>query len=143
MQPPNKDTQLCPFSKPILGQWCACEYSRVADRCSGKMICTQADTRRKTCLQLVYLLKENARFILNLNDTDTQINHAQAMKIKCGGILGMQRMLKPGPDETPSIVDIIVRASEQHGDLDHFPYGEIVRDISIFNHRKPKREERH
>lgn len=140
MQIPDEDKQLCPFSKPILGQWCACEYARVADRCSGKMTCTQANERRDTCLQLVQLLKANARFTLNLSDTDAQINHAQAMKIKCGGILGMQRKLMPDSDETPSIVNIINQAQEQFGSIDAFPYGEIIRDISSFSHRRPNRE---
>lgn len=139
----DEETQLCPFSKPILGQWCECAYSRVADRCSGKMVCTQAGERRDTCMQLVQLLKENARFTLNLSDTDTQINHAQAMKIKCGGILGMQRILNPNTGTTtPSIIDIIDRAGDQYGNIAKFPYGEIIRDISAFSHRKTKREKK-
>jgi len=140
MRAPDEETQLCPFSKPILGQWCECEYSRVADRCSGKMICTQAEERRETCLQLVQLLKKNARFTLNLSDTDTQISHAQAMKIKCGGVLGMQRILKPASNQVPSIVDIIDQTRERYGSIDTFPYGEIIRDITGFSHRKLKRD---
>jgi hypothetical protein len=140
MHPSNGDTQLCPFSKPILGQWCACEYARVGDRCSGKMVCTQADERRETCLQLVQLLKKNTRFTLNLSDTDTQINHAQAMKIKCGGLLGMQRILKTNSEDRPSIVDVINQAKERYGSIESFPFGEIIRDISSFSHRKSKRE---
>jgi hypothetical protein len=104
------------------------------------MTCTQAIERRDTCLQLVQLLKENARFTLNLSDTDARMNHAQAMKIKCGGIQGMQRMLIPGSGKAPSIVDIIDQAREQYGSIDTFPYGEIIRDISSFSHRKAKRE---
>lgn len=136
----DEDTQLCPFSKPILGQWCACAYSRVADRCSGKMVCTQVDERRDTCLQLVQLLKENARFTLNLSNTDAQINHAQAMKIKCGGILGMQRILESDSEASPSIVDIIEQAQKRFGSIDAFPYGDIIRDISGFSHRKARRK---
>jgi hypothetical protein len=142
MQEPDEDQHLCPFSKPILGQWCACEYALVADRCSGKMLCAEPVERRDTCLHLVQLLKANARFTLNLSDTDAQINHAQAMKIKCGGILGMQRILTPGSKATPSIVDIIDQARGQYGNITDFPYGEIIRDISSFNHRKAKKEKK-
>lgn len=104
------------------------------------MVCTQVDERRDTCLQLVQLLKENARFTLNLSNTDAQINHAQAMKIKCGGILGMQRILESDSEASPSIVDIIEQAQKRFGSIDAFPYGDIIRDISGFSHRKARRK---
>lgn len=135
----NDDSLLCPFSKAILGQWCRCDFARLAERCSGKMICAHPGDHLATCLHLTALLKKNARFSLNLSNTDDQISHAQAMKIKCGGLQGMQRILEPGAEGIPSIVALVARAREDYGNLEEFPYGKIIRDIAGFNHRKGKR----
>lgn len=135
----DDDQRLCPFSKPILGQWCACNHARVNDRCSGKMWCSRAEERRDDCLQLYQLLRQKARFTLNIRDTESEISHALAMKIKCGGLLGMQRLLEPDSEKRPDIVSIIDLTKHQYGDVQDFPYGNIVRDIAAFSHRKSKR----
>jgi hypothetical protein len=138
----DEDITLCPFSKPILGHWCQCRFAQLAERCSGKMTCTHPSGHQETCLHLTELLKKNARFSLSLSNTDDQISHAQAMKIKCGGLLGMQRILEPGTDAPPSVVDIIATARERYGSLEDFPFGEIIRDIAGFNHRSRKGDKR-
>jgi hypothetical protein len=138
----SEDSQLCPFSKPILGQWCRCDFARLEDRCSGKMICAHPGEHRATCLHLTELLKKNARFSLNLSNTDNQISHAQAMKIKCGGLLGMQRILETDTQHPPSVVGIVAEVRERYGSLEDFPFGEIIRDIAGFSHRNKKSNKR-
>lgn len=48
----NSRTQLCPFSKPILGKWCSCPHAKLTERCSGKMACTRLDDLYDSCLEL-------------------------------------------------------------------------------------------
>jgi len=60
-----KDT-LCPFSKPIIGNWCQCKLANLEERCAGKMICKQSDEHLATCHELVNIFKEKSRFVLAL-----------------------------------------------------------------------------
>jgi hypothetical protein len=139
--PDNPDKDLCPFSKPILGDWCQCPHAQVMDRCSGKMSCTSRNNLRKDCLRLVELLRNNASFVLGISGVKTQLTHSQYMKIKCGGIQGMQRVLEGrNARDLPMITEIIADARDLYGNLEHFPYAEIVGDIQSFSHRKPSRK---
>ena len=128
---------LCPFSKPIIGRWCQCEFANLDERCAGKMTCLQSEKYIEDCYGLVDIFKERSRFILSLSNNDNELTHMQLMKIRCGGMLGMQRVLS-NSDKVPDVIDIIQLARQQYGDISDFPFNEIVRDIQMFTHRNKK-----
>ena len=130
-----QDEQLCPFSKPLIGHWCQCEHAVLSDRCSGKMICKQADQYRSACVNLVDAFKHNSKFVLGISSDDVQLTHTQLMKIRCGGLMGMQRLFNQIGDQPPTVLELINQAEQQFGDIENFPFQEIVRDIKAFNHR--------
>lgn len=138
----SNEEKLCPFSKPIIGKWCCCQYAKLSDRCAGKMRCRHPANHLDNCHQLVAQLETNARFILGVSNKDSLLTHQQYMKIKCGGMEGMQRVLKPGSEELPDVIDIFVHIMKKYGSLTDFPYGEIVRDISHFSHRKAVKKDK-
>jgi len=134
------DHGLCPFSKPIIGQWCRCQHAILAERCSGKMACGKTAEYRAGCVELVSMFKQQSRFVLGLASDQAQLTHAQSMKIRCGGLLGMQRVLQLSASDRPDVIDMITGAAQQFGQLSAFPFNEIVRDISRFSHRKKLRQ---
>lgn len=134
------EENLCPFSKPIIGQWCQCKHARLLERCSGKMLCLNHDVNREACHGLVDRMVEQSRFILGLSDTRGELPHTHLMKVRCGGILGMQRVLQITPDQPPAVVDIIDKARMQYGAVEDFPFNEIVQDIKGFSHRNKSRD---
>ena len=67
---------LCPFSKPIIGGWCQCQYANLDERCAGKMSCLQADQYIAGCYDLVDIFKEQSRFILGLGANENELTHA-------------------------------------------------------------------
>ena len=129
------ESSLCPFSKPIIGQWCRCQNAILAERCSGKMICSKAEDYRPSCVELVDLFKRHSRFVLGLADDTVPLTHSQSMKVRCGGLLGMQRLLQSKRD-VPSVAGLISAAEKKYGKLAAFPFSDIVRDINSFSHRK-------
>ncbi len=129
---------LCPFSKPIIGRWCRCEHARVSDRCAGKLVCTRAGLYRERCVALAAVLRERARFVLGIGAAEAVLTHAQSMKIRCGGLLGMQRVLALAPDKPPAVLGVMDAVEERYGSLDAFPFNEIVQDIRAFSHRRKR-----
>ena len=129
------DPLLCPFSKPIIGHWCACPHARLAERCSGKMACDNAADLRPDCIELVSLLRRHSRFVLGLAEDISPLSHAQSMKIRCGGLLGMQRVLQASAEKLPSVPELIAESRRRYGQLSAFPCNEIARDIREFSHR--------
>jgi len=129
---------LCPFSKPIIGRWCRCPFAKLSDRCAGKMVCIRAGECLPGCTHLLDVLKDRSRFILHSHNEDAQLTHAQLMKIRCGGLQGMQRVLELPDDKPPAVLEVIEAANARYGDVDRFPFNEIVQDIQAFSHRRKR-----
>jgi len=129
------DALLCPFSKPIIGNGCRCEHALLSERCSGKMVCGQAGRYLRQCRSLVAALKQASRFVLGLGVEEAELTHAQTMKIRCGGLLGMHRVLELGPAE-PEVTTVLAAAESRYGELSRFPFSDIGADIQAFSHRK-------
>ena len=80
--------------------------------------------------------RKNSRFIIGVTDRIKPLTHQKKMKIKCVGILGMNRVLKNLDEGCPSILRVISEVKEQSMSFDAFSYGLIVRDISTLSVRK-------
>lgn len=130
------NTELCPFSKAILGKWCYCPHAKLAERCSGKMSCTRADDLKQSCHELDQAFKTNTRFILGVVNENDELTHAQLMKIRCGGLAGMKRVLGIDAAQALNVRDVIDKLTIGYGSIENFPYNEIVQDIKNFKHRK-------
>jgi len=129
---------LCPFSKPIIGNWCQCHHANLDERCAGKMTCLKAGEYLTDCYELVELFKEKSRFVLGLSPHNEELTHMQLMKIRCGGLIGMQKILQHKTSDAPDVLEIMHKAKQTYGSLDKFPFSEIVREIKTFTHRKRK-----
>lgn len=129
---------LCPFSKPIIGNWCKCQYANLDERCAGKMTCLKSGQYLAGCYDLVYVLKEQSRFILGISQPEQELTHMQLMKIRCGGLIGMQRVISGQLDSPPDVLNVMHQAEIMYGDVLAFPFNEVVRDIKEFSHRKKR-----
>lgn len=129
------DEDLCPFSRVIVGKWLPCPHARLLERPSGKLRCSRADDYRDSCLNLDAVLKENSRFALGIRNLDQALTHAQLMKIRCGGLLGMQRVMKQSGDECIDIVSLVQAILTHYGVFENFPFSEILNDIRQFRFR--------
>ncbi|MCW8933589.1 MAG: hypothetical protein OQK98_02585 [Gammaproteobacteria bacterium] len=127
---------LCPFSKPIIGSWCKCQYANLDERCAGKMTCLKSDQYLAGCYELVDVLKKQSCFILGISKPDQELTHMQLMKIRCGGLIGMQRVISAQPDTIPDVLNVMQQAEIMYGNVLDFPFNEVVRDIKEFSHRK-------
>ena len=134
----NNKQKLCPFSKPLAGDWCACPYAILVEQRAGKMVCGREDEYLDSCTELSEVFKDKSRFVLGVGD-DTELTHAQLMKVRIGGLLGMQRVLTGETELLPAVREIIDGVVSRYGSVAHFPFNEIVRDIRAFSHRKKTR----
>ena len=80
---------------------------------------------------MLLLLRENAKFALKLTSLEGELPHAKEIKVQTGGLLGLQRVLRPDLT-TGSVVDIAgltTLGERTYGTLDDFPFREIVKSI--------------
>lgn len=102
------------------------------------MVCKQAEKHLPGCMELVSIFKEKSRFVLGLSQHQDTLTHMQLMKIRCGGLRGMQRILS-GDDAIPDVLEVIKATTERYAGIANFPFNEIVRDIKEFSHRNKKK----
>lgn len=132
--------KLCPFSKPIIGHWCQCDMARLADRCSGKMQCQASIQTLQQCQLLVDELMKQSRFVLGISPHSTEVTHTQSMKVRCGGLQGMARIMSMSQASPVDVRDIIQQAQKRFAGIEGFPYQHIMTDIQAFSHRKRKHQ---
>ncbi|HHH43322.1 MAG TPA: hypothetical protein ENK49_04220 [Gammaproteobacteria bacterium] len=128
----------CVFEKAVLSHRCACALSTrfyLADR---EGIACDSDTAYRRCARLISLLRENARFALKVTSLEGKLPHAREIKVQNGGLLGLQRLLRPDldTDQVTDISALTTLGESTYGSLEQFPYREIVKSIVAFEGRR-------
>jgi len=134
----------CVFEKAILTHRCACTLSTrfyLADR--EGIACDSANAHQR-CNHFITLLRENARFALKITTLEDELPHAKEIKVQNGGLLGLQRILRPdlGKKKVADVAPLTVLGESTFGSLDQFPYQEIVKSIVRFEGRRRPRSKR-
>jgi hypothetical protein len=128
----------CVFEKAMLSGRCACMCASrfyLADR---EGVACNAAQAHKRCSQLIQLLRESAKFALKVTSIDGELPHAKEIKVQNGGLLGLQRVLRPDLNAR-NVIDIAGLATlgeRTFGSLERFPYREIVKSIVAFEGRR-------
>ncbi|HHJ17356.1 MAG TPA: hypothetical protein ENJ80_11740 [Gammaproteobacteria bacterium] len=134
----------CVFEKAVLTRRCSCLCSTrfyLADR--EGIACDSAPAHER-CSRLLELLRENARFALKITSLDSELPHAKEIRVQNGGLLGLQRVLRPELDDS-TVVDIAaltLLGVSTYGTLEQFPFQKIVKSIADFEGRRRPRSKR-
>jgi len=135
----------CPFEKGILTNNCACSRAKrfcIAEREGVHCTTDEAQTR---CIQLLELLRTQARFALKTTEERSALPHSKAMRVQIGGLRGLSVALDPQAEPPKTIDDIdavIETALARYGSLDALPFQTIVQQITAYRGRRPFRDRR-
>jgi len=125
----------CPFERAVQTVHFTCAQSQttfIGEK--ENIICTNM-TARKDCIELVVLLKKNARFALKLAKYTPVLTHGQEMKLKCGGLQAMQELLnKPAAEN--DVHQLIKEVLTEYNSLSELPFPEIMRVVSEYRLRR-------
>jgi len=125
----------CPFERAVQTVHFSCAQSQrtfIGEK--ENIICTNLNART-SCIELVKLLKKNARFALKLSKHTSVLTHGQEMKLKCGGIKGIQALLNK-PASAHDIYSLIEDVISEYGALTKLPFPEIMRVVSEYRLRR-------
>jgi hypothetical protein len=134
----------CAFEKAVLSHRCDCICSTrfyLADR---EGISCDSEGARQQCLQLVALLRQNARFALRITSTAAELPHAKEIKVQNGGLFGLQRVLRPdlSGERVRDVAGLVKLGRRTFGSLEQLPYPQIVKYIVSFEGRRRPRSKR-
>ena len=130
--------QRCVFEKAINSRVCNCAKSQRFNLADREGVACNSANALKRCTQLSQHLHSNARFTLKRTDVQ-QLGHAQEIKIQNGGLIGLQAELSNSDDQKVDDIDSIVSdAEKKYGDVEKFPYLQIMQIISTYRIRARK-----
>lgn len=134
----------CVFEKALLSRRCACVCSTrfyLADR--EGISCDSAATHER-CSRLIALLRESAKFALKITSLDAELPHGKEIKVQNGGLLGLQRALRPGRrlEHVADVAGLTALGERTYGTLEQCPFQEIVQSIVHFEGRRRPRNRR-
>ncbi len=131
----------CVFEKAINSRVCNCTESvrfNLADREGVSCNSVHAQKRCKVVLQV---LRMNSRFALQLSLADDNLPHNAEIKIQNGGIKGIAKLLDSVDAAENDIFSLINAAITQYDSIEHFPYKEIIREISAYQGRRRRKKD--
>jgi hypothetical protein len=125
----------CVFSRALLARSAVCE--RAARRSVGERDLIECTTpvAHINCSTLAALLHERSRFALRLPGPGHPIVHAQALRLQCGGLAGLQQALGAEQADVHRMVGL---AQQRHGSLTELPWEAVVRVIKQWPARRPR-----
>ena len=125
---------MCVFAKALLARVAVCELAARRSVGERDIVECSSGVARTHCGTLAALMHERARFALRMPSPGHPMIHAQALRLHCGGLLGLQRAL--GVDR-PDVHRMVGTAHERYRSLTQLPWEAIVRDIAAWQpHRR-------
>ncbi len=130
----------CPFAKALLNNHSRCQYAESFHIAERHGIQCKLPAAQANCEILAQHLHEQSRFALGVTHLPQQLTSNMELRIQCGGINGVQRVMSEEQQEAvPDIYNLVQDAIEKFGALEQLPYSKIVQSISQW---KPKRRSR-
>lgn len=126
----------CVFAKALQARAVGCELARRRAVGERELIECTSPVARTNCQTLSQVARERARFALKLPRSGTPLMHAQALRLQCGGLLGLRQVLDAGDPDVHRMVGL---ALERHGSLVTLPWDAIVAALMRWQPRRPRR----
>jgi hypothetical protein len=126
----------CVYEKAINSRICNCSKSTRFNLADREGVSCNAASAQKSCEELLTILREKARFALQLSQVEEKLPHNAEMKIQNGGVKGMMKILNDETVKEDDIALLVAKMVDKFGSIADFPFSEIVRDISAYQSRK-------
>jgi hypothetical protein len=123
---------VCVFAKALLARAAVCGLAARRSVGERELVECSSIVARTNCGTLAALMHERARFALRLPSPGRPMIHAQALRLHCGGLAGLQRLLGA---EHADVHAMVGAAHERHGSLLALPWDAIVREITAWQPR--------
>ncbi len=134
----------CVLEKALNSRKVTCSHSRRIFLADREAVACNSSAAQRRCQSLLERMRESARFALQMTHIGGPLPHNKEIKVQTGGLLGLQELLYPdrtGSDEVQDVFGLINEAEIRFGELDRFPYQDIVKRITRFQGR-PRRSSR-
>jgi hypothetical protein len=127
---------VCVFAKALLARTAVCGLACRRSVGEREVIECSSVVARTNCGTLAALMHERARFALRLPSPGQPVIHAQALRLHCGGLVGLQQALGAKQPDVHAMVGVV---HERFGSMTDLPWDSIVRDLLAWRPRARRR----
>jgi hypothetical protein len=134
--------RFCPYEKSILTNNCDCSLARRFCIAEREGVHCSSDAAQAQCLQILQLMRQQARFALKAADAGTGLPHVKAMRLQVGGLRGLHAALNPDqpvPAHIADIYGVIAAARERFGGITSIPFQLVIQQIAAYKGRQRRR----
>lgn len=125
----------CPFERALLSRCVGCFKAKRLLLAEREAISCTEQSACDLCQAFYLAIHQNARFALHM-DPHQPWPFSKEIRAQCGGVLGLREELAPRSDTPPDVAELIDLGIAQYGDIDRFPYSEIMRSVVHYEPRK-------
>lgn len=127
----------CPYEKAILDRTCACPHAGRSKAGSRYMVRCAFEDGNVACVKVLSCFRKMTNFAFGAPGTPSALTRAQALRLQCGGLLGLQNALDKvvHNHRVDDICALVRRALKRYGSVERFPGQDIVRGIASFDKR--------
>ena len=116
---------LCPFGKALFSACVACSQAGRMNLAEREFIVCREAALQQRCTRMHDALRHNFGFAIHTLHDEAPIPHGQEMRIQCGGLRGLQDVLRG--DAEVADVDELIRAALQSWPEDgDIPFSAVV-----------------
>lgn len=131
----------CAFEKAINSRVCNCSKSSRFNLADREGVACDSNASHAYCQQLLVLLRDKARFVLQQTQVDGPLPHNAEIKIQCGGVKGLiellkGRHLKQINAAEDDVYAVIQQALVEFNELNALPFSEIMQQVTAYQGRK-------
>jgi hypothetical protein len=132
----------CPFEKAILTNNCACSKAERFCIAEREGVHCASDEAQARCLEVLEILRQQARFALKATKDSAVLPHAKAMRVQVGGLRGIHAALHPEippPARIAEVYGLLLQACERFGALSALPFQIVIQQIAAYQGRPKSR----
>jgi len=124
--------QKCPFASAIVLGLAACRHAEQVVRRGGSEYDCRSAPDHAACQDLFDRLKAAALPACGVEDDLTSMPHSILVKVQCGGLQGLVRLMGRAEDRIEDIAGLRAAAADTFGGAEGLPVAELVEDITAF-----------
>ncbi len=132
---------LCPFERSLLSACVPCSQQNSRQIAERVVLSCHSAVSWSDCVALRDAFRLNFTFALGKLHIDGPLPHAQEMRMQCGGLRGLQWVLS-GFAEVSDVAALIELAKRNYGELEQFPFMQIVQASKTSYRYRPSFAER-
>lgn len=126
----------CVFARALLGRHADCALADRHALAEREAVGCRSPVARANCATLLGMVRERSAFALRQGHGTGPLPHALAMRLQCGGILGLAQAVDAA--DAHDVHALVAAAHARYGDLAGLPWADVVAAVTAWRGRPPR-----